>query len=145
LETKEPRRFPVEFEGLVRDTDSFEVTIPVGYEVDDLTDPVDTDYSFASYHSKTEVNGSVLRYTGTFEIKELIVPVCRTEELRKFYRTIASDERGTVVLTSVAKSRVAISLIGREETSPSWNIRDWQNRKVSEILPPSQPIFIFKV
>jgi len=87
----------------VRDTDSFEVTIPVGYEVDDLPDPVDTDYSFASYHSKTEVNGSVLRYTGTFEIKELIVPVCRTEELRKFYRTIASDERGTVVLTSVAK------------------------------------------
>lgn len=49
LETKEPRKFPVEFEGPVRDTDSFEITIPPGYEVDDLPPPVDSEYSFASY------------------------------------------------------------------------------------------------
>ena len=103
LETKEPRKFAVEFEGPVRDTDSFEITMPAGYEVDDLPTPVDTDYSFASYHSKTEVNGSVIRYTRTFEVKELSVPVDRSEELRKFYRTIANDERSTVVLKSAAK------------------------------------------
>ncbi len=98
LETKEPRRFPVEFKGPVRDTDSFEITIPPGYEVDDLPPPVDSEYSFASYHSRTEAKGSVIHYTRTFEVKELSVPVERVEELKKFYRIVASDERNTAVL-----------------------------------------------
>ncbi len=70
LEKKEPRKFPIEFDGPVRDTDKFEITIPPGYEVDDLPPPVDADYSFASYHSKTEVKGNVIGYTRTFEVKE---------------------------------------------------------------------------
>jgi len=103
LETKEARKFPVEFDGPARDTDSFEITIPAGYVVDDLPPPVDADYGFANYHSKTEVNGNVIHYKRTFEVKELSVPVNRSEELRKFYRIIASDERNTVVLKSQAK------------------------------------------
>jgi len=103
LETKEPRKFPVEFEAPVRDTDSFEITVPAGYEVDDLPTPVDTDYSFASYHSKTAASGNVIHYSRTFEVKELSVPVDKIEELRKFYRAIASDERSTVVLKAAAK------------------------------------------
>ena len=103
LETKEPRKFPIEFEGPVRDTDKFEITIPPGYEVDDLPPAVDADYSFASYHSKTEVKGNVIGYTRTFEVKELSVPVDKADDLKKFYRTIASDERNTVVLKTSAK------------------------------------------
>ena len=98
METKEPRKFAVEFDGPVRDTDKFEITMPPGYEVDDLPPPVDADYSFASYHSKTEVTGNVIGYTRTFEVKELSVPVSKAEELKKFYRIIATDERNTVVL-----------------------------------------------
>jgi hypothetical protein len=98
LETKEPRKFPVEFEGPVQDTDSFEITIPPGYEVDDLPPPVDSDYSFASYHSRTEAKGSVIHYTRTFEVKELSVPLEKMEDLKKFYRIVASDERNTAVL-----------------------------------------------
>jgi hypothetical protein len=98
LETKEPRKFPIEFEEPTRDTDTFEITIPTGYVVDDLPPPVDADYGFASYHSKTVVNGNVVGYTRTFEVKELSVPVNRAEDLRKFYRIIAGDERNTVVL-----------------------------------------------
>jgi len=98
LETKEPRKFPFEFEGPVQDQDNFEITIPPGYEVDDLPPPVDSDYSFASYHSKTEAKGSVIHYTRTFEVKELSVPLEKMEELKKFYRIVASDERNTAVL-----------------------------------------------
>lgn len=98
LETKEPRKFPIEFEGPASDTDTFEITIPAGYVVDDMPPPVDADYSFASYHSKTVVNGNVVGYTRTFEVKELSVPVNKAEDLRKFYRIIAGDERNTVVL-----------------------------------------------
>jgi hypothetical protein len=98
LETKEVRRFPIELEEPTRDTDSFEITIPPGYVVDDLPAAVDADFSFASYHAKTVVTGNTLDYTRTFEIKELSVPVDKAEELRKFYRIIATDERSTVVL-----------------------------------------------
>ena len=102
LETKEPRKFPIEFAGPVRDTDSFEITVPAGYEVDELPPPVDAEMSFASYHSKTEVKGNVIGYTRTFEIKELSVPVGQADQLKKFYRIIASDERNTAVIKPVA-------------------------------------------
>ena len=100
LETKEPRKFPIEFEGPSRDTDTFEITIPAGYVVDDVPPPVDADYGFASYHSKTEVKGNTIHYSRTMEVKELSVPVARVDELKKFYRIIAGDERNTVVLKS---------------------------------------------
>jgi hypothetical protein len=98
LETKESRKFPVEFDGPSRDTDTFEITLPQGYEVDDLPPPVNADYSFASYHSKAEVNGNTLKYTRTFEVKELSVPLSKVDDLKKLYRIIASDERNTAVL-----------------------------------------------
>jgi hypothetical protein len=98
LETKEPRQFPVEFAGPVKDTDVFEIAIPAGYEVDDLPPPVDADFGFASYHSKTEAKGNVIHYTRSFEVKELSVPASKAEELKKLYRIIASDERNTAVL-----------------------------------------------
>jgi len=98
LETTEPRRYPIEFEGPVQDIDSFDITLPPGYVVDDLPPATDAEYPFASYHAKTEVVGNVLRYRRTFELKELSVPVSETPQLRKFYRIIASDEKNTAVL-----------------------------------------------
>ena len=98
LETKDPRKFAVEFEGPSRDTDTFEIAIPAGYVVDDIPPPTDADYSFASYHAKTEVKGNLIHYSRTLEVKELSVPVAHADDLKKFYRLIAGDERNTVVL-----------------------------------------------
>lgn len=103
LETKEPRKFPIEFEGPSKDVDTFEITIPTGYVVDDLPPAVDADYSFGSYHSKTEAKDNVIRYTRTLEIKELSVPVSQVADLRKFYRIIASDERNSAALRLAGK------------------------------------------
>jgi hypothetical protein len=102
LEQKEPRKYPVEFEGPKRDVDTFEIEIPAGFEVDDLPGPTDVDYSFASYHSKTEAKGNVLVYSRTYEVKELSVPVDKLDQLKTFYRAIGSDERGTAVLKAKA-------------------------------------------
>ena len=102
LETKEPRKYPVEFDGPWKNSDTIEIAIPAGYEIDDLPPPVNADYSFASYHSKTEASGNTLKYTRTFEVKELSVPVSKAEELRKLYRIIAGDERSTAVLKPTA-------------------------------------------
>ncbi len=98
LETKEPRKFPVEFEGPWRDTDNFDIALPSGYVVDELPPPMDVDYSFASYHSRIEAKGNILHYERNMEIKELSVPVDKLDQLRKFYRMVASDERNTAVL-----------------------------------------------
>jgi len=98
MEEKEPRKFPVIFSGPEKDVDSFEIALPAGYEIDDLPLPVDIDYSFASYHSRTEKKESAILYTRTFEVKELVVPMEKLDELKKLYRIIAGDERSTAVL-----------------------------------------------
>ena len=52
--------------------------------------------AFASYHAKTEVKDNVIHYSRTLEVKELSVPVAHADDLKKFYRIIAGDERNTV-------------------------------------------------
>jgi transglutaminase-like putative cysteine protease len=102
LETPEPRRYPIEFDGPDQDTDDFEITLPAGYVPDDLPPAIDADIGCASYHAKTEVAGNVLHYHRTFEIKQLSVPASEAEKLKRFYRMIASDERNTAVLKRVS-------------------------------------------
>jgi hypothetical protein len=104
LETKEARQYPVVFDGPSRDSDTFEIELPAGYEVDDLPQPVSAEFEFASYHSKAEINGNVLRYARTFEVKDPSVPLSRIEDLKKLYRIIANDERSTAVLKPVASA-----------------------------------------
>jgi hypothetical protein len=99
LETREPRRYDIEFAGPRRDTDSFEITLPEGYVVDDLPPPVDKEYAFAAYHSKTEAVGRTLRYTRLFEMKSVTVPVAQADQLKELYRVINNDERTPAVLT----------------------------------------------
>ncbi len=98
LETPEPRRYPIELPAPVMDVDDYEIALPTGYVVDDLPPAVDADFPFASYHSKSEVQGNVLHYHRTFEVKELSVPVSQAPQLKRFYRIIASDERNNAVL-----------------------------------------------
>lgn len=101
--TKEPRLYPYEFSAVTLDTDSFDITIPTGYTVDDLPSPFNADYNFASYHSSVEVEGQTIHYRRTYEIKQLSVPVDQTEQVKKFYQLVASDERSMVVLKSGSK------------------------------------------
>jgi hypothetical protein len=98
LETGRQRELPIEFAWPEEDTDRFEVKLPSGYVSDFLPPPVDADYAFGSYHSKTELVGSVLRYSRVFTIKTSSIPVEQAENLRQFYRLIDADERASAVL-----------------------------------------------
>jgi len=98
LREKKERKYPVEFRGMRLDSDVFEISLPAGYVVDELPAPVDVETSFAAYRSKLEVAGNVLRYTREHKIKEVLVPTERLDELRKFYRQVAADERNSAVL-----------------------------------------------
>ena len=110
LETDEPRRFAIEFDSPSRDSDSFEITLPAGYEVADMAAPVDVDFGFANYHSKTELSGNTLRYVRTFEVKDVSVPASKADQLKKLYRIVATDERNIVVLKRNSGRKVPLRL-----------------------------------
>ncbi len=58
---------------------------------------------FGNYHSKTEINGRLLRYTRTVEIRNLSLPADRADDLKQFYRAISGDERNSVILKRASR------------------------------------------
>ncbi len=98
LETDEPRRYAVEFEGPRRDTSEFDIALPAGYEPDDLPPAVNADYGFANYQSSTTVKDHVLHYSRSFEIRQLHVPIEKVGKLKELYRVISDDERQLAIL-----------------------------------------------
>jgi hypothetical protein len=54
------------------------------------------------YHSRCEVTGTVLRYTRSYQINALRVPVEQWDELLTFHSRIARDERTNAVLKQKA-------------------------------------------
>lgn len=97
LEEKE-RKYPVEFPSASLESDIFEIILPGGYAVDELPPPVDVKSPFAEYKSQIEVTGNVLGYKRNFTVKDVRVPTERLDELKKFFRQIAADERSSAVL-----------------------------------------------
>ncbi len=97
LEEKE-RKYPVEFDTATLQTDQFDLTLPQGYVPDELPAPVRIDFDFATYSSKVEmVSGNVLRYSRTYQVKEVVVPSSRLGDLKRFYRQILTDESSAAV------------------------------------------------
>jgi hypothetical protein len=93
------RRFPVELDNDTSiQTDDFEITLPPGYVVDDLPKPTNAETAFAIYTSQTQVTGNTIHYTRTYQVKQILVPLNQMDELRKFNREVAMDERASVVL-----------------------------------------------
>jgi hypothetical protein len=105
LERKEPRQYPIEIDSPAQYSDAFDITLPPGYEVDDLPAPVDIDNKFASYHSKTELRGNMLHYDRVYEVKQLTIAMDQMEDFRKFNRIVAGDERSTAVLKPSASAQ----------------------------------------
>ena len=101
LEEK-PRTYPVELGTATVQTDVFEIALPPGYVVDELPPPVHADYPFASYTSKVECDGKVLRYSRTYEIKHMDVGTDQLADLKKFYEQISDDEGASAVLKRAA-------------------------------------------
>ncbi len=96
--SKHPREYPFELSGMGLETDSFDITIPPGYSVDDLPEPADANYGFASYHAKTVVEGGSIHYRRSYEVKQVSVPVDQADKVKTFYQIVAGDERNMVVL-----------------------------------------------
>ena len=78
--------------------DSFDITLPPGYVVDETPDPVDVDTDFASYHSATTAKGNVLHYERDYVVRQVEIPPEKAAEFRKLESAILFDEKGAAVL-----------------------------------------------
>lgn len=94
----EPRTEPFEFPALTLDTDEFELSLPPGYHLDALPKPVHANFSFAEYQSGVESRESSLRYTRSYQVKDVTVKQQQLTDLKTFFRQIAAEERDMVVL-----------------------------------------------
>ena len=93
-----PRKVPIDLDATGRWHDSFDITLPTGYVVDETPDPVDIDMDFASYHASTTAQGNVLHYDMVYVVRQVQIPADRAADFRKFESAILSDEKGTAVL-----------------------------------------------
>ena len=93
-----PRKVPIDLEATGRWHDSYDITLPAGYVVDEIPDPVDVDMDFASYHASVTAKGNVLHYDMVYVVRQVQIPADRAADFRKFESAILSDEKGTAVL-----------------------------------------------
>ncbi len=95
---QEPRVYPIDLGQTGTWRDNFEVSIPAGYEVDDLPDPINIDVGFATYHSQVKADSTMLYYKREFVVKELELAPQKYIEYRRLEATIAADENNSAVL-----------------------------------------------
>jgi hypothetical protein len=93
-----PRIYPIEIGHPGRWRDSFDITLPPGYVVDEMPDPVDIDTGFASYHSRVTSKTNQLHYESEYVVHRVEIAPDKSADFRQLESTILSDERGTVVL-----------------------------------------------
>jgi hypothetical protein len=98
LSDGDARRYPFEFDAASLQTDDFEITLPPGLTVEDVPPPMKSETEFASYASQIQVTGNKVHYTRTYQVKEVIVPLEKLDEFRRFNHQISADERSSVVL-----------------------------------------------
>lgn len=73
------------------------IDLPDGYAVDSLPPPLEVEAGFAIYRSRSEVTGSQLKYTRSYEVRDLLVPAAKVADFIRLHREIARDERAVVV------------------------------------------------
>lgn len=92
------RKFPIEVGHPGRWRDSFAITLPPGYVVDETPDPVNVDVEFASYRSTVLAKGNVLDYEREYVVRQVEIPASKGDDYRKLEGAIVEDEQGTAVL-----------------------------------------------
>lgn len=98
-----PRTLPIDLSATGKWHDSYDITIPDGYVVDETPDPVQVDLEFASYHSSITAKDNKLHYERDYVVKQVEIPADKAADFRKLEAAILMDEKGTAVLKKIAK------------------------------------------
>ena len=66
-----PRTVPIDLNATGHWRDSFDITLPAGYVVDETPDPVAVDVDFASYHSTVTAKDNQLHYERDYVVRQV--------------------------------------------------------------------------
>jgi hypothetical protein len=95
--TEPSRKYPIVMHPR-QATDIVKVTLPEGFKVDELPDPVKAGTSFGKYTSSFEVANGRLVYTRTISTQSAVIPAERYSEVRSFFQRVSAAEQAPVVL-----------------------------------------------
>ena len=95
---RKPRLVPIDLRETMLDKDDYDITLPAGYAVDEIPDPVKIDVGFAAYESSTKINGNVMHYTRTYTVRQVTLPPEKYADLQRLAGVIAADEDSRAVL-----------------------------------------------
>jgi hypothetical protein len=93
-----PRIYPIDLNATGRWRDSFDISIPPGYVVDETPDPVSLDLDFASYHSSVSAKGNLLHYEREYVVRQVEIPPAKASAFRRLESIILADEKNAAVL-----------------------------------------------
>ncbi len=93
-----PRIVPIDLTATGHWRDSFDITLPAGYVVDETPDAVALDLDFASYHSIVTAKDNRLHYERDYVVRQIQILADKAADFRKLQGAILADEKGTAVL-----------------------------------------------
>ena len=93
-----PRTVPIDLNETGHWHDSFDITLPPGYTVDETPDPVNVDVDFASYRSTITAKANQLHYERDYVVRKVEIPADKATAFRELESAIIADEKGTAVL-----------------------------------------------
>jgi hypothetical protein len=97
-DSSKPRHYAYEFDAPFTRSDSIQITLPDGFQIDELPEPVNASFPFGEYVSKTEKADSVLKYTRQFKMNTTSVPLEKMNDLKNMFGQINADEKNMAVL-----------------------------------------------
>jgi hypothetical protein len=95
---RKSRLIPIDLRETMLDNDTYDITLPAGYAVDEIPDPVKIDVGFAAYESSTKIDGNVMHYTRTYTVRQVTLPPEKYADLQRLAGVIAADEDSHAVL-----------------------------------------------
>ncbi|HEY5026967.1 MAG TPA: DUF3857 domain-containing protein [Candidatus Angelobacter sp.] len=97
-DANKPRHYAYQFDVPFLDNDSVEITLPEGFNVDELPEPAKSSFPFGQYVSKTENSGHILKYTRQYRMDSTLVSMEQMDQLKKLFGQINLDEKNMAVL-----------------------------------------------
>lgn len=79
-------------------SETIRVTLPAGFEVDEMLEPVRIKSDFGEFEGSGRVEQGKLIVERRVELKPMTVPAARYEEVRRFLATINGWEQSAIVL-----------------------------------------------
>jgi hypothetical protein len=95
---EKPCKYPIDLRVVGTRRDTFDVSMPAGFVVDELPGPMKIDVGFATYSSEVKADQNVLQYSRELVVKELVLKADQYDALRQLEAAITTDENRSAVL-----------------------------------------------